>query len=593
MKKREIKKIIIVIGFLVIFFLPILCINRENGKVSVTENRYLASFPKLFDEKGNFISEGFSENLEAWLNDNIGMREQFVELYTNIMVNVLHLSSNEKVEIGKGGWYFYTGDNNLKIAEGTYPLEESEVSKIVQLQQRISNKLHSQGREYVLVLTPAQTSIYPEMVKSGNYEVKDTPIDIVEKAIMEDSDVFVIALKEALLEKKTDEQVFFKTDTHWNWVGAYAAYCELIKRMNEKGILSDDCERVITFESEYLGEMGAMLGNADVLGAEAVLKTTIVEQDAKKITFGEINKRIESLPNRTWNDVQVFQNDSVEGKVALMFGDSKFESWNMPELLAEHFSTFVFVWGGWGNPISQDIIDIVNPDIVLLDVGERYLNYFANWNEKFAIQALTNPSAEIKDIIVDEESITISVKNVGEGVWTREDAVRLCVFADGKDTGIRAMLPEGTSISYGEEYVFELEASTIESIKDRMPEVIMAQEGFQYFGEKKQIFERNLLYNANAEITEVVVDAEKIKVRVKNIGEGVWTREDAVRLCVFADGKDTGIRAMLPKSMSISYGEECVFELDVSTMESIKDMKLEIVMAQEGFKYFGEREEIN
>jgi hypothetical protein len=124
MKKLMKINIAFILCFIVIITAPLLCINRIKNKLSVTENRYLASFPQLLDEKTGNINKGFPAGFNACLKDNIGFREFFVKINTSINYNLLKTSPTPRVKIGNDGWFFYNNDNNIEIAYGKYPLTE-------------------------------------------------------------------------------------------------------------------------------------------------------------------------------------------------------------------------------------------------------------------------------------------------------------------------------------------------------------------------------------------------------------------------------------------------------------------------------------
>ena len=148
MKINKISNRIIAIFFICILVVPVLTLNRQNGKVSETENRRLASFPKLFDGEGH-LADGARSGFESWWGDNLGMRSRFVDLATRIQLNVLHQSTSEKVEIGRDGWYYFTSNNNIELATGEYTLSQKTLQTIAQNQQAISDWYEKRGAKYI------------------------------------------------------------------------------------------------------------------------------------------------------------------------------------------------------------------------------------------------------------------------------------------------------------------------------------------------------------------------------------------------------------------------------------------------------------
>ncbi len=383
----KIRAIICVILFLACIAIPIAAINHVPGKVSVNENRYLATFPRLFDENGKFVAKGLRGGIESWLNDNIGFREYFASLYGNVKYRVFHDSPSSRVEIGRDGWFFYTLDDNLKIADGSYPLSDSDIEKIAEVQTQISEFYRKQGVDYVLALPPSKVSVYPEHIASGKFAVRETPVDKVSQYLMENTQVKVIPLKDALLAAKEEGQVFFKTDSHWNETGAYAGYQEIVRKMNQYGVAQGGPAEVEFVPGAYRGEFSAMFGDEDMLGEEDALESEITNQMATKVEAGEWFDQLQEIKVR--HNVRtpsfIYSNVEYNGKKALMYGDSKFGQWNLPELLAENFNEFTFIWS---YDMNNEFVEAYKPDVVIYEMTERYLSTLPEYNAHIYMEGL-------------------------------------------------------------------------------------------------------------------------------------------------------------------------------------------------------------
>ena len=240
------------------------------------------------------LNDGVKVGFENWLNDNIGFRESFVQIASWVKYDIFHKKSNDKVEVGRDGWFFYKGDNNLQIAHGTYPLTEEQLEAIRVNQEAVQKRLAKQGIEYVLVLPTSKVSIYPEMLLSGDYAYRETPVDTVANYLEQTTDIKVVRLKDALLDEKERQQVFFKTDTHWNEVGAYTAYRTIISDMQKWDLVNIDPLEVSFVPDERKGEFSAMLGNVNLLEAEPYQAIKIDNPCAEQIldTAARIPKNI-------------------------------------------------------------------------------------------------------------------------------------------------------------------------------------------------------------------------------------------------------------------------------------------------------------
>ena len=173
----KINNTLIVMVFLSAITLPLVFSDKAGGKVSVTENRYLATFPAILTADMRLVP-GFTQGLESWINDNAGGRILSQKIRANIDYHIFHASPSSLVHIGEDGWFFYTGDNDLEIAMGNYPVTQEMLENIKDSQVKIQKALNSRGIQYVIVFTPSKGSVYPEYL-GGKFAVRETVIDIV------------------------------------------------------------------------------------------------------------------------------------------------------------------------------------------------------------------------------------------------------------------------------------------------------------------------------------------------------------------------------------------------------------------------------
>ena len=94
------------------------------------------------------------------------------------------------------------------------------------------------------------------------------------------------------------EYVYYKTDHHWTSLGAYNAYCEIIKSYGLTPYSLDDFSRE-TFTTSFVGttfaKAGAVFGGADTIElfryeGDEDYTTTIIKGDKKTVLQGFYNK---------------------------------------------------------------------------------------------------------------------------------------------------------------------------------------------------------------------------------------------------------------------------------------------------------------
>jgi len=366
---KKITKIVILLSFFIIILIPLLLTDFEGGKISSKENRLLATFPQIVDSQGN-ISISEIGKLDDWLNDNIGLREQFVSAYTNIMVKCFGRSSNEKVLFGKDGWYFYTLDNNVEIGLGEHLLTDEQLQTIAKNQQIISDYYKNKGIEYTLVITPSKASVYTEELPQAS-SLTYTMADQVTEYLTKNTDIKVISVKDAVIDEKQNGQTFLKTDTHWNQFGSYAAYREIIENLD--GDMTPVDVDFTTETYELTGEMGSMLGEPTIFEPETCQKA-VFDQHSYFITEGDVYNSLAAIQQQVEHNYPavVLRNDTVSEKRLLILGDSQWETIrSLPQYFAENYSDVVSMRA---DTLYQNIDLISNPDTILFACSERYID---------------------------------------------------------------------------------------------------------------------------------------------------------------------------------------------------------------------------
>jgi alginate O-acetyltransferase complex protein AlgJ len=369
--KKNAHNFFVISSFFILILIPVIFSNKVGGEISEIENRYLAKFPVVFTD-GMKLSPHINSDLNNWIEDNVGFRLQIQKILANLDYKIFHVSPSSKVLVGKDGWFYYTGDNNLSIAMGGFPLSDELLRAMAYNQTRIQMALRKEGIAYVIVLIPSKVSIYPEYIKGGQFIVQETPIDIVTNYLRKNTTIPVINTKKDLLSEKTSEQVFFKTDTHWNEVGAYVGYRSVISNLVERGIIQSGPVNVIYSPSNYKGEFSAMMGDAALLPPEPYKVAKIIAPNAIKNQEGESYAKMIDIikQDNTILGYYNFQNPKAENKRALIYGDSFFFLENIPILFAENFSNLDLIRS---DSIREKIIEQLKPDLVILERTERYV----------------------------------------------------------------------------------------------------------------------------------------------------------------------------------------------------------------------------
>ena len=227
-------------GGISLLFLLLICLPLANQVFKfvkpypLDEKRKLAEKP-IFDSRHPFL---YTKRYEAYYNDHFSFRTRLVYLNNLLTYKIFHASASDKVIIGKQGWLFL-GNINKNLDEIDYyrnlkPYSIKELRYWQILLEERRDWLKRRGIHYLFTIAPNKSTIYSEfmpksVIKVNSQSRQDQLIEHLKKY----STLSILDLRPALFEAKKGKRIYNKTDTHWNDLGGYIAYCEIIKNLKQ------------------------------------------------------------------------------------------------------------------------------------------------------------------------------------------------------------------------------------------------------------------------------------------------------------------------------------------------------------------------
>lgn len=224
---------IILILFLCFLIIPniIYKIFYKNFDHTNYENRTLASKPIFMSTN---INE-YPKKYEEYFNDYLPFRNELVKLKNLNDIFMFKNIFSRRVLLGKYKWLF-TKDANLTekyIGIEEYNFTEKELEKAKNNLIYFRDELKKKNIDFIFMVCPDKPFIYfkymPDYIKRKSIK---SGTDIFVEYIKNNSDIKVVYPKEELLKYKDKYQLYYKYDTHWNNLGAYIGYSELMKSLN-------------------------------------------------------------------------------------------------------------------------------------------------------------------------------------------------------------------------------------------------------------------------------------------------------------------------------------------------------------------------
>lgn len=359
MMSKKIASNIIITSFVVIicFSWPLAFLLSNFLDLTNHENRTLAAKPEFSLE--NYLA--YTGDYEAYINDNIPFREYLLLFYSGMDYVLFSRSQNNRVIIGLDDWLFY-GDkhdgNSIGDYEGTNLLGDEHLLTISQKCMEINDFLKSQGKEFVLFIAPNKERIYYErMPRQYGMPAEVYRTMQVVQYLRDNTDIRVVYPYEELMNAKNDLQqnIYYKTDTHWNDIGGYIGACALLKELDidMPDIFSEKIE--ISETGSKQGDLATILN----IGPLYMYNDSIY-----KVSGYETHNM--SIKEWDFSNALIYHAENADPRKLYVYRDSFASS--MADCIGAQFNDSYF---RHQNTYSYDDFLEQNPDIFVYETVER------------------------------------------------------------------------------------------------------------------------------------------------------------------------------------------------------------------------------
>uniref|UniRef100_A0A7C4RN19 AlgX/AlgJ SGNH hydrolase-like domain-containing protein n=1 Tax=Desulfatirhabdium butyrativorans TaxID=340467 RepID=A0A7C4RN19_9BACT len=355
--------------FLFLLFLPPLAtIWMPKQDFSKVENRKLASFPNFQQTSAGFFVKLF----EQYVSDHLVFRKTLSYFYNRIVIVIFNKSPLPGIVLGQKGWLFRGSEGSMEDILGKKTLSEESLKTWARKLQGRKNFLERQGVRYLFFIAPEKESIYPEYLPES-FQKRMTNrkrIDQLIAFLKKNTDIPIVDLRPTLLREKAHQQLYYRTDFHWNYIAGWIAYQEIFIMLQSwfPEIRRLDEHSVDIFESRFdQGDLAVQLGLTDIFNeTERVIRVS-----ESCVT------EVKNLRNR-FNNSSFLKICPKSSRRAVVFRDSYFCF--IEPFMSECFHTSIYIWKPWPNMDSYDhewmkeILQEFKPDLVIEEHAERFLD---------------------------------------------------------------------------------------------------------------------------------------------------------------------------------------------------------------------------
>jgi len=332
---------------------------------------------------------GWDNKTSNLRNDILSGRCTLISCGRTDLVNQLEkFRSGYKGALSEFGWVYLINDSNrfLHYLYGSESWGEVELNKSINILNERRAELALAGIKYFKFVVPEKAVVYPEYlpkVLRGVEQSQERPANKVDLACGD----FVNYLAEYLIDAKSYGPLYFRGDTHPNWLGAYLVYQYIIKKIKpfigahlpsslSLGVLSaslcgydgDVFTQISPDDKARLNDQWSDLQLSGVF--EYCIKYELPSEKKRAVSVVAEGRLAEMRFSR---EIIITEIDDPSLPTAVIFRDSTGDY--VVNLLAEHFRRAVFVWHR--GEVVKEVLEIEKPDIVIHLMAERFVTSYA------------------------------------------------------------------------------------------------------------------------------------------------------------------------------------------------------------------------
>ncbi|MCB0382305.1 MAG: hypothetical protein KDD05_03120 [Psychroserpens sp.] len=291
---------------------------------------------------------------KSYYIENFGLKTALLDSYLQFKTNVLNDNPlPNRVLTGKDGWYFLGNHYNNLFDDsfGNHALSLSELEIIKNNIKTIKENLESKNIVFQIVVPPNKHRLYTENLP---YRLNQNPTRLqqINSYLKKEIDFEILDLRDTLYAHKESEQLYFKTNTHWNDIAAYIGYYKTISSLN--------LDIPVTSISNYNFDIGP-IKRGDIT------EMIHIKSDESTVYLSQ-KTASELVPIKSEYHHLHFKNPNRKRKL-IMYRDSFSNAWI--KFFNSSFGETIYFRD---YNIKPDIIDKEQPDVVIVEVIERQLS---------------------------------------------------------------------------------------------------------------------------------------------------------------------------------------------------------------------------
>ncbi|WP_270506075.1 alginate O-acetyltransferase AlgX-related protein [Paraclostridium sordellii] len=219
---KKIKYFWLTVPFIVVIFgIGILNLLSKDKTESLNENRSLQQAPGI----ENIINRDYPKIYETYYTDQFIKRDSLLKLYTKLQIKM-----NKSTVRG-----YYIIDNKWIMPNKVAKQNDDQIKNTADKINKFSKKIKKNGREIYYVSTPCKSQVLDELYPK--YAGEGFALENISKFGKDLNKNYIKFINidkyfNSEFSEKEKEKMYFKTDHHWNGLGAFEGFKYIINNMN-------------------------------------------------------------------------------------------------------------------------------------------------------------------------------------------------------------------------------------------------------------------------------------------------------------------------------------------------------------------------
>lgn len=298
----------------------------------------------------------FGEAFEKAYSTHLFGNKYFVALDNGMDYLMKHEIESPQVMLGENDWLFYisrTDGDPYADYVGIEFYSENKMRMIAEYIIETDKIVRQHGKKFVLLVCPNKESIYGDFMPDSVVKINTkNRTDRLIEYLRENTGTDIIYPKENLERLSTEYQLYYKYDTHWNCLGSYVAFQDLLTSLYGQ---AESLMNKQLVELKYTEHESAMDDLARMLHMRWFFHSEldIVPEEIKDFN--------------DWREISYKNENALFDEKILLIGDSFRVA--LKPYLSQYFEESLIISR---DQIEQGINVEFEPDVVVLEYVERY-----------------------------------------------------------------------------------------------------------------------------------------------------------------------------------------------------------------------------